>query len=154
MLVNRGHLAQIFGVNLTTVDDFVRQGMPYKQKASVKGKQPWEFETKYCIIWYATKDKAKAPEDDGDTLAQAKFRERSAVAGLREYELAEKQKEMVNVADVAAQVEEEYAVVKSRLRAIPGRLAQPLSVVSDPSSIERLIKIEVDSALESLSTEF
>lgn len=129
--------------------------MPYVTRADKKLHKNWEFDTRKCIDWFATREHGEpdSPESQMSPIDEAKLRERAAVAGLREYDLAEKQGYMVHVGDIAKAIEGEYAVVKSRLRAIPGRLAQPLSLETEPRKVELTIKKEIDSALDLLSSD-
>jgi phage terminase Nu1 subunit (DNA packaging protein) len=153
MIVNRTGLADVFGVSLFTIDEWVRAHAPAVQRASKKPYKEWQFETSEIYQWLLDRAvKINNGDDVGEnTMAEAKLRERAAIAGLRELELAERRGELVLIGDVAKRVEEEYAVVKSHLRAIPGRMAQPLSAESDPTKIENLLKAEVDCALDGLS---
>src|SRR5262245_47427386 len=61
----------------------------------------------------------------GDTLADAKTRERAAAAGLKELQLAERRGELIPVSDVARVVTDEVARVQSELMTIPARLVDP-----------------------------
>ena len=74
-----------------------------------------------------------------------------AIAGLKELELGEKQKVLVHVDDVAERISEQFGIVKSRFNAIPSRLAQLISVESDPAKCLKMLKDEVDSALEAIT---
>lgn len=147
MIVNRSELADVFGAAKTTIDRWVVEGMPSLERADRTRGIEWRFDTGECIKWYATRNAS----EDTAMMDGVKLRERAAIAGIRELDLAERQKVLVHVDDVADRIEEEYAIVKSRLRAIPGRMAHPLSIIESAAEVERLLKIEVSEALEEIS---
>lgn len=159
MICNRMEIADVLGVHKTTIDNYVREGMPFKARPDKtrQGENQWKFDSGECVKWLVrrAKDDGVGVDDSGDSDRRieqaAKARERMAIAGLKELEYAERLKTMVHVEDVVERVEEEYAIVKSRLQAIPGRLAHPLSAMSDAAEIERAIKEEVSQALDELS---
>lgn len=158
MICNRNEIAEVLGVHRTTIDEWVKEGMPFRQRPdqSRPNERQWKFETGECVKWLIKRAKGGVGLDDkGDSVerieADARARERMAIAGLKEMEYAEKLKVMVHVDDVIDRVEEQYAIVKSRLQAIPGRMAQALAVESDASAVERALKEEVGQALEELS---
>ena len=53
MIVNRSELASILGVNLSTLDNYVRKGMPVLKNGQ-RG-VPNEFDSADCIYWYTLK---------------------------------------------------------------------------------------------------
>lgn len=53
MIVNRAQLAEIFGVNVSTIDAWVRRGMPISKKSG-KG-TPSEYDSAICIEWRVNK---------------------------------------------------------------------------------------------------
>jgi phage terminase Nu1 subunit (DNA packaging protein) len=147
VIVNRNELADVFGVAKTTLDRWLQEGMPYMERADRSRGVEWRFDTAECIKWYADRNSS----GESKAMDSVKLRERAAIAGLRELDLAQRQKVLVHVDDVTDKLEEEYAIIKSRLRAIPGRMAQPLSIIEDAAEVERLLKTEVADALEEIS---
>lgn len=159
MIFNRVELADLLGVHKTTIDEWVREGMPYKARPDQtrQGERQWKFDSAETVEWLVARAKGSGVGvDDGSKSAakveqEAKARERIAIAGLKEMEYAQALKELVHIDDVIERVEEQYAIVKSRLQAIPGRMAQQLAVESDAATVERLLKQEVSECLEALS---
>lgn len=159
MICNRMEIADVLGVHKTTIDNYVREGMPYRARPdkSRPGENQWKFDSGECVKWLVQRAKDDgigvddAAESDKRIEQAAKARERMAIAGMKELELAEKLKVMVHVEDIIELVEEEYAVVKSRIQTIPGRMAHKLSTTDDPAEIERLLKTEVIECLTALS---
>lgn len=159
MIFNRMEIADVLGVHKTTIDNYVREGMPYKARPdkSRPGENQWKFDSGECVKWLVQRAKDdgvgvdEAGESDKRIEQAAKARERMALAGMRELEYAEKLKVMVHVEDIIEQVEEEYAVIKSRIQAIPGRMAHKLSTIEDPAEVERTLKAEIIECLAALS---
>lgn len=151
MRVNRSQLASIMGWSLPTVDARVREGMPYLSKPGAGNKKggTWEFETADCVKWFidkATEPVAKNPQ------AEVSLRTAMAEATLKEIQVMEKQKLLIPIADVVKVVGENIAVLKSRVTALPGRLAQAVAVETDPASVLRIIKAEVAEVLDEISS--
>jgi phage terminase Nu1 subunit (DNA packaging protein) len=159
MIFNRVELAELLGVHKTTIDEWVREGMPFKARPDPtrQGERQWKFESAETVEWLVTRAKGSGVGvDDGSKSAakveqEAKARERTAIAGLKEMEYAQALKELVHIDDVIERVEEQYAIVKSRVQAIPGRMAQQLAVETEAATVERLLKQEVSECLEALS---
>lgn len=149
MRVNRAGLADILGVSVNTIVNYLKEGLPVEEAPQDRGTREYTIDTAKAIKWLIGHKSGKRNES-GD-FASAKARNEAASAELKEYELAERRKEMVSVDDVAAEVSETFHLIRSRLRSMPARLGQVLSVVSEPQEIERITRIEVDGALSELS---
>jgi phage terminase Nu1 subunit (DNA packaging protein) len=143
VIVNRQQLADILGRSLVTVDAYRKNGMPAK-----KSGREWAFDTGVCIQFLIDQDREGSQED---RIKDLDIRERVASTTMKELVLGEKSAVLIHVDEVAELVETEYAIVKSRLQAIPGRMAQALSVESDATVIQALLKQEVSEALEEIS---
>lgn len=50
LLLNRTELSHAFGVAKTTIDSWVRAGMPVHKKSEGKG-NPSQFDTAVCLDW-------------------------------------------------------------------------------------------------------
>ncbi len=149
---NRDELAAMFGKSAPMVDAYVREGMPFLSRpvrGVGNGRGRWEFDSSRCIEWYAQRNKqgkakSAARED-------AELRTMSAEAILKEAKAAEALRSVIRVEDSLALFEEQNAIVKSRITAIPGRLAVAAAAESDPAKVLMLIKAEVDEALSEIS---
>lgn len=82
-------------------------------------------------------------------LEEARRRKLIAEARLAELELARQSREVVDVATVEALVEEHYATVRQRLRAIPARLAGQLAV-PEPAAARHVLQQAIEEALAEL----
>jgi phage terminase Nu1 subunit (DNA packaging protein) len=156
MRSNRNQIADVLGVNKVTIDTYVRDGMPAVERADRSRGIAWVFDTADCIKWLVDRAGARVTRSNDagpESFYAAKSRDKSAVAGLRELQLAERRRELVAIDDVAVRVEEQYAIVKSGLRAIPGRVSQVLAVEADPARVEAVLKTEINVVLSALSAE-
>jgi hypothetical protein len=59
VVVNRALLAELVGVSLPTIDAWVREGMPYLQRADKKKHQDWQFDTAAVIDWVCMRKRQK-----------------------------------------------------------------------------------------------
>lgn len=150
MLVNRIKLADVLGCSLPTVDKYMAEGAPYIDRPGEKGKTQWAIDTGDVIQWLIARasgqEGAKTNEMDAMLL-----RERTAIVGLKELELGRQQKVLIHVDEVAEVVNEQFAVVKSRIMALPARLTQQLAVEDDPIKVRQILKDEVFDVLESIA---
>ena len=144
MRCNRKQLAAVFEKDVKTIDKMVAQGMPYDSRpGEPPGQKEWVFDTHKVVKWMV-----------GDTrderLKDARRRLRVANAGLKELKLAERMGSVVDEDLVMRHITGGDAIVMSRLRAIPSRVAQAVSFETDPAKIEALLDKEFKSALEQL----
>jgi phage terminase Nu1 subunit (DNA packaging protein) len=149
---NKDGLAALLGVSSTVVDGYIRAGCPYVTKGS-KGVE-WKFDTAEVFRWVREFDRrGKKPTADPGKDGANKARERNAMASaeLKEFELAKARGEYIHISEVGGIAADELAIVRSRLTAMSGRLAQTLSRVTDPARIEALIKVEVNEALQEIT---
>jgi hypothetical protein len=97
-------------------------------------------------------DDADAPFDPSDEnlpMADAVRRKENYLGLLRKHEHEVTQREWVRIEAVGVQVEREYAVVRERLLAIPGKVAEKL-VGADRATIHAEIRREITEALHEL----
>jgi phage terminase Nu1 subunit (DNA packaging protein) len=144
-IVNRNGLAETFGRSRSTVDAWVREGMP----AVIRGRrgEEWSFSTAECFDWLMQRERAAASGSPDDP----RRRVQNANAELKEYQLAEKRKTLINIDLALEAVERRYAIVKSRLMAIPARVAAKFHDTEAGALAERACRSEVIDALTELS---
>lgn len=131
MQVNRGELADVFGVASPTIDRWVGEGLPYVTRGG-RG-QVWAFDTAAAIAWWAehqsprrrdrrtVANRGAGPEVDGDveSIEEAERRKMVAQADRAEADLAKVTGLLVPIDEVAAVVLEEHTRVRTHLLAIP-----------------------------------
>jgi phage terminase Nu1 subunit (DNA packaging protein) len=150
--VNRADLAMLLGKSLPTIDAMVRRGCPFVSRGN-KGRE-WSFDTAAVIDWLRQRDVEDAIGNmDGISLEEAKRRDLIAGTQIKEYELARIRRQTVFVSEIAETIADEYAIVRSRMMEMPGRVAQQLAAETDPSAVEALLKAEVADALSELSAD-
>src|SRR6266478_416436 len=102
-IANRGEMAGILGISVTTLDRYVQAGCPVVERGA--GRREYRFNTAEVIRWVLAREAspARAQTDDG------RRRYAAAAAGLKELQLAEKRESMIRVEDVVAVLEDELA---------------------------------------------
>lgn len=149
-IVNKAGLAEVTGWALSTITARATKGMPYLEKPdSPAGAKEWKFDTVAVIEW-ATEGSEAAP----DPMKDANLRDKVAGATLKELDIAERVKQLIRGDESVEIGEESRAIAKSRLNAIPGRVAQRLSVESDPAVILRILTEEIEQTLELLHADY
>lgn len=58
--------------------------------------------------------------------------------------------EYISIEEVCKSVEKEYSFVRSQLRALPSKLAKPLSIMMNPHDVQKTIEESVNECLEEL----
>ena len=149
--VNRTELAEILGVNLSTIDAKIRRGLPYVQKATGRGKG-WIFDTAQVFEW----ERARAVESViGESAAigkeEADKRKAIAQAALAEYEVAERRRELISIDAAAAIVRREYSAVRARLLSMPAKLGPELVLTTDAHEARAVLEAELREVLGELS---
>jgi phage terminase Nu1 subunit (DNA packaging protein) len=148
LIVNREELAGILGCAPTTVDRYIRAGCPIIEHGTTS--QGHRVNTADVVRWLRERE-AAAPA--GDSQSDARRRHMAASAELKELALAEKRGQMIRVDDVATILADELANVRSRLMAMPGRLAPTVAAMSDIFACEKAMTDEVAAALSELSSQ-
>jgi len=145
-IANRGEMAGLLGISPTTLDRYVQAGCPVLEKGS--GRREYRFNSAEVIRWVLAREGSpgRAQTDD------SRRRHNAAVVELKEFQLAEKRGSMIRVEDVAPILENELANVRSRLLAIPDRLAPKIAAMTDPAVVEAALRDEVIAALSELSS--
>jgi phage terminase Nu1 subunit (DNA packaging protein) len=134
--LNRGQMAAMLACSPVTLDRYVAAGCPVQSRG--KTSQGHEFDSDAVMLWLRRRREVDA-ETGAGAQSEAKRRHQLAVAELKEFQLAEKRGSMIRVEDVAPIVADELANVRSRLLAMPGRLAATL-VGLDQGAIEAKIR--------------
>jgi phage terminase Nu1 subunit (DNA packaging protein) len=148
-IANRDEMAGILGISVTTLDRYVRAGCPVVERA--ENRREYRFNSADVIAWREEREaQAKAASPAADDVRR---RYTLAAAQLKELELAERRGLMVSVEDILPTLVDQLANVRSRLMAMPGRLAIELAALSDPVAIERVMTNELAAALSELTTD-
>lgn len=146
MIANRGEMASILGMSESTLDIRRRGGLPGEKVGN-----SWRYDTKKVIEWLvrdATKGSATSKRQ------AVELRIALAEAEIKEFKNAELRGTMLHVDDVTPIVEEQFVVIKSKVNALPSRLAQRLAaeIGGDAAAVLRIMKDEVAETLDEIST--
>jgi phage terminase Nu1 subunit (DNA packaging protein) len=144
-IANRGEMAGILGISPTTLDRYVQAGCPFLERGS--GRREYKFNSAEVIRWVLAREASPGRGQTDDSRRRYTL----AAAELKEFQLAEKRGSMISVEDVAPIVADELANVRSRLLAIPDRVAPKIVGMSDPAAIEAALRDEVIAALAELT---
>ena len=144
-IANRGEMAGILGISPTTLDRYVQAGCPFLERGS--GRREYKFNSAEVIRWVLAREASPGRGQTDDSRRRYTL----ATAELKEFQLAEKRGSMISVEDVAPIVADELANVRSRLLAIPDRVASKIVGMTDPAAIEAALRDEVIAALTELT---
>lgn len=100
------------------------------------------------------KDKPDNPENPNHRLLLAKCRTEEAQAGLKELELQKLRGEVIDFEQAESEFNTAVLTTRSRILAVPSRLALPLSPALDPKQVAAKISDALHEALEELSVGF
>lgn len=142
-------LSVIFGKNFSTIDAWVRQGMPYVKKGR-KGND-WLFDTSKVISWREAKLKDEIATPERIEFEEAKRRKLAAEAAILEIELQMKRREVLLRNDVEQSLTHAYLTIKQRIRTIPERIVPQLIAEKDEQVAREILIDEIDDALLELS---
>jgi phage terminase Nu1 subunit (DNA packaging protein) len=138
-------MSGILGCSPGTLDRHVAAGCPIIKRGTTKTGH--QFNSAEVVRWV----QARKSSTTIDQTDQGRRRYSMAAAELKEIQLAEKRGSLVPIEAVAATLADELAAVRSRLLAMPGRLAGQLLMKSDPAEVEAAIAEEVRGALSELT---
>lgn len=149
VIANRTELAKTFGVSLLTVDNWVVEGCPYVRKANRATQTEWQFRTSDVYRWRL--ERAAAQSEAKEDIKDLKLRILSAEAAMAEIDLAEKRKKLIDINTALQMVGDDFSRCKSRLLAIPAKLAPRLLRVKELGQIKQLLEIAINEALQELN---
>lgn len=143
MRCNRKQLANILGHDVKTVDEMVTHGMPYVSRPG-DGRRSWMFDTRDVLHWMMRDQLAEQNKKYRSRLLEAK-------AGLKFLEYGKKLGMLVEKHEITDRIIAGDAIVVSRFKALPQRLAPIVAQESDPEVVAMLIDKELDGVLQQLN---
>jgi len=148
--LNRADLGKFFGVALTTVDAWVREGCPYVKRAKGKGQQ-WEFDSAAVAEWLQDRAVTNKVGDIANIdIDEAKKRKMAAEASIAEINLRKLQGELVEFTEIEKAGIDSYSACRARLLNISPKVADRLTLISDAIEIKAILDREIYQALEEL----
>ena len=145
--VTRQEVADLFGVSHTTVDSWLKRGLPVIQRGS-KGKA-WVINTAEVSSWLEQRAKESGGSDNADER-ELKRRKLAAETAKVELELARVRGEVVPLKQLERALANTFAEVKTNLRSVPSRVATAILGEESEARIKAVILKEIDQALETL----
>ena len=150
MNLNRAQVAEMLMVDVVTVDQKVRRGMPYVERGA-KGKQ-WVFDSAAIIQWERDQAVANAVGDtkkaDTEELRRRKLAAETTIA---EIEAAKARGEVAELRAVEREWASTYAAFRTRMMQIPARVATSLVGETDERAIKSVLTDEIEEALRTMS---
>jgi len=146
--VTRQEVADLFGVSHTTVDAWIKRGMPVSERGS-RGK-PWRINTAEVSAWLEQRAKESAAGGDQADERELKRRKLAAETAKVELELAKVRGEVVPLAQLERALANTFAEIKTNIRSVPSRVATAIIGESNETRIKAVILKELDQALEAL----
>ena len=134
------------GVSLPTVDRWVRDGMPVKQRGT-KG-VPWEFVLSDVVAWWGDRQRQAAAGAAPTDAEGAKLRKLIAEAERAELELAKEKGEVAPVRDFERAQARAMAVIRQNILNVPARAVLRLLGETDEATFKATLRAELALALE------
>ncbi|MFY0309643.1 terminase small subunit [Leisingera sp. D0M16] len=148
--VNRADLAEINGVSLPTVDEWVRRGCPVVQRGG-RGRA-WKFNTAEVRSWRDDDIRAQADHGPSATKEQLILRKLAAETEQAELDLAKAREQVVPVEQLERALQKAFGEVRAGLRnVVPSRAARRLIGETDETAFKEVLLEEVDQALTALA---
>ena len=144
--VTRQGLADIFGVSLPTIDNWVRSGCPYIQKGG-RG-QEWKFNTAAVSNWLRERDVEDATGEIPDDIELLRIRKQKAETELAELELATKKGEVALVAEFERMWSLAMGQLRQNILGVPQRAVLQLIGETDARKFKTKLRAEIVLALE------
>lgn len=148
-VLNRGELAQFFGVSSPTIDSWVRAGCPIITKGA-RGVAA-SFNSADIANWLRTKARDEGAGTVKADESELKRRKLAAETGLAELELAQARSLVAPLDQVERMVSRAFAEVRAGLRNIPSRVVSQLIGETNERTFKKVLLDEIDQALEALS---
>lgn len=152
-IVNRSELAEAFGVALSTVDQWVQQGMPCVARPERRGGTGYKIDLGQVLEWHRDRERSNALGEMAKVdAAEAKRRKTAAEASLAELELSRRRGEVAAIDEVEAAWSAMVAAARARLLGAGPKLGPILASETDPFTCQNAIDGAIHEALAELST--
>jgi phage terminase Nu1 subunit (DNA packaging protein) len=134
-LLNRDELAARFAVEVRTITNWVKEGMPQRSRS---GKPAYSWQDCYTWREKAIREDARATrhaagdEDRAKEMAELKLRQLRTETEQAELELAERRRELVTIDFMAEEFERITNALRARLMSIPSSWEPRLAAARTP----------------------
>ncbi|WP_322009240.1 terminase small subunit [Paraburkholderia sp. J12] len=145
-VVNRGELAEIHGVALTTIDTWVRGNCPVLQRGA-RGVE-WSFNTAEVARWREDERARQATAAAPTTREELDIRRATADTLRAELELAKARDEVAPVAEFEKATGRLMAAIRTNMLNIPQRAVLRLLGEKNETAFKKVLRDEIALALE------
>ncbi len=150
--VNRQELANINGVSMPTIDDWVGRGCPVVQRGG-RGRA-WTFNTAEVRNWREDDIRAQEHGVERATKDELVLRKLAAETEQAELDLAKAKNEVMLVEDYERALTKAFGEVRAGVRnVVPSRVARRIIGEPDETKIKEVLLEEIDFALAALADE-
>jgi phage terminase Nu1 subunit (DNA packaging protein) len=133
------------GVDVTTLDRWVREGCPVAQRGS-RGVE-WAFSLPDVIRWYGDRRAEDAAGGAPNDILEIERRTLEAKMHLAELELAEARADVAPVREFELATARAMAAIQTRVMAVPQRVVMQLLGETDEKRFKELLADELRAAL-------
>jgi phage terminase Nu1 subunit (DNA packaging protein) len=148
--VNRSDLAEINGVSMPTIDDWVRRGCPVVQRGG-RGRA-WQFNTADVRNWREDDIRSETSHTSNANKEELLLRKLAAETEQAELDLAKAKDEVVPVEQLERALVKAFGEVRAGMRnVVPGRAVSRLLGETDETTFKAVLLEEIDHALEALA---
>jgi phage terminase Nu1 subunit (DNA packaging protein) len=151
MEFNRQELSQAMGVSLPTVDRWIRDGCPMKQRGT-KG-VPWVFSLPDVVAWWGDRQRESAAGSAPTDVEDARRRKLSAEAAMAELELAKARGDVAPIREFEMAQSRMMAVIRTNILNVPSRVVLQLLGETDEKLFKSKLRAELTLALEQSADE-
>jgi phage terminase Nu1 subunit (DNA packaging protein) len=146
MELNRQELSQAMGVSLPTVERWIRDGCPFKQRGT-KG-IPWVFLLPDVVAWWGQRQRESAAGSAPTDIEDARRRKLSAEAAMAELELAKARGEVAPIREFEMTQSRMMATIRTNILNVPSRVVLQLLGETDEKTFKAKLRAELTLALE------
>lgn len=146
-ICTRAELAEILGVALTTVDSWVRDGMPVRKRGG-KG-IPSEYDSGEVIRWWIARELSR--EDKRTDLDELRGRKLELENSLRALQLEKERGTVAPLEQIERGLAKAFSEVRAHMRNIPARAVTSLIGETDETKFKAVLLAEIDQALTALA---
>ena len=139
------------GVSLPTVDRWIRDGCPTKQRGT-KG-VPWIFILSDVVAWWGERQRESAAGSAPTDVEDARRRKLSAEAAMAELELAKARGDVAPVREFEMAQSKMMAVIRTNILNVPSRAVFQLLGETDEKIFKTKLRSELTLALEQAVSE-
>lgn len=147
-IVNRTGLADVFGVSLTTIDTWIKRGVPVVKRAAGKG-DAWEFNTLAVHQWLSDQAIENATGGNLSDSEELKRRKLAAETLKAELELAKAKGEVAPIREFERAQASVFATLRTNIMNTPQRVVVQLLGETDETRFKDVLRAELTLALES-----